>query len=320
MAFKNVRKPGGKKTVGTGGKNRKALKGKGPTPKAKDRPAHVKYRDKKERNPKNTRTAQFTKEPRRSFSNNEKRSASDFILGRNPVLEALKENVDAAVLRIANGVDVDDRLRQILTLASDKNLPVMEVERRELDRLTNNTNHQGVALAVSPYKYPDLKEVLAHTKTTPLLVILDGVTDPRNLGAVIRSAAGFYANAVVVAERRSAGVTGAVWKTAAGALSHVPVCQVVNITRTITDLQEKGFFAVALDGDGDMNLEQVDPDLANRPLILVIGAEGRGVSRLVAQTCDLRVQIPMSKKIESLNAAVATGVALYSITRSRKLD
>jgi tRNA(Leu) C34 or U34 (ribose-2'-O)-methylase TrmL len=134
------------------------------------------------------------------------------------------------------------------------------------------------------------------------------------------SAAGFYANAVVVAERRSAGVTGAVWKTAAGALSHVPVCQVVNITRTITDLQEKGFFAIALDGDGDMNLDQVDPDLANRPLILVIGAEGRGVSRLVAQTCDLRVQIPMSKKIESLNAAVATGVALYSITRSRKLD
>ena len=163
MAFKNARKPGGKKTVGSGGKNRKALKGKGPTPKAKDRPAHVKYRDKKERNPKNTRTAQFTKEPRRSFSNNEKRSASDFILGRNPVLEALKENVDAAVLRIANGVDVDDRLRQILTLASDKNLPVMEVERRELDRLTNNTNHQGVALAVSPYKYPDLKEILAHT-------------------------------------------------------------------------------------------------------------------------------------------------------------
>ena len=108
--------------------------------------------------------------------------------------------------------------------------------------------------------------------STPLLVILDGVTDPRNLGAVIRSAAGFYANAVVVAERRSAGVTGAVWKTAAGALSHVPVCQVVNITRTITDLQEKGLFAVALDGDGDMNLDQVDPDLANRPLILVIGA------------------------------------------------
>ncbi len=197
---------------------------------------------------------------------------------------------------------------------------IINLSHKPIKQPFNLTNHQGVALAVSPYKYPDLKEILAHTKTTPLLVILDGVTDPRNLGAVIRSAAGFYANAVVVAERRSAGVTGAVWKTAAGALSHVPVCQVVNITRTITELQEKGFFAVALDGDGDMNLDQVDPDLANRPLILVIGAEGRGVSRLVAQTCDLRVQIPMSKKIESLNAAVATGVALYSITRSRKLD
>jgi 23S rRNA (guanosine2251-2'-O)-methyltransferase len=196
----------------------------------------------------------------------------------------------------------------------------MEVERRELDRLTNNTNHQGVALAVAPYKYQNIKEVLAHVKTTPLVVILDGVTDPRNLGAVIRSAAGFYANAVVVTERRSAGVTGAVWKTAAGALSHVPVCQVVNITRTITELQERGFFAIALTGGGDLNLDQVDPDLANRPLLLVIGAEGRGVSRLVAQTCDLRVQIPMSPKIDSLNAAVATGVALYSITRSRKLN
>lgn len=309
-----------KKPAGSGGKNRKGLKGKGPTPKAKDRPAHVRYQDKKRKNPKNTRSAQFTKEPRRNSGNNEKRSASDFILGRNPVLEALKENVDAAVLRIANGVDVDERLRQILTIASEKNLPVMEVERRELDRLTNNTNHQGVALAVSSYKYPNLKEVLAHATGTPLLVILDGVTDPRNLGAVIRSAAGFYANAVVIAERRSAGVTGAVWKTASGALSHVPVCQVVNITRTITELQEKGFFAIALDGNGDQNLDSVDPELADSPIILVIGAEGKGVSRLVAQTCDLRVKIPMSNKVESLNAAVATGVALYSITRSRKLN
>jgi 23S rRNA (guanosine2251-2'-O)-methyltransferase len=318
MALNNKRKTTSKKAFGLGGKKRKSLKGKGPTPKAKDRVSHVNYQDKKSKNPKATRSQQYSKEPR-SFSNREKRPASDFILGRNPVLESLQENVDAAILRIANGVDVDDRLRTILTLASDKNIPVMEVDRKELDRLTNNTNHQGVALAVSAYKYKDLKEVLAHEKQTPLVVILDGVTDPRNLGAVIRSAAGFFASAVVIAERRSAGVTGAVWKTASGALAHVPVCQVVNITRTITELQDKGFFAIALDGEGEQNLDQVDPDLANNPLVLVIGAEGKGVSRLVSETCDIRVKIPMSKKIESLNAAVATGVALYSITRSRKL-
>ena len=314
MGFKNS---SGKRKIGSGGKRRKALKGKGPTPKAKDRVSHVNYQDRKNKNPKKTRSMQYQ---RKNYADNEKRPASDFILGRNPVLEALKENVDAAILRIASGVDIDDRLRQILTLAGNKNLSVLEVDRKELDRLTNNHNHQGVALAVTAYKYRQLAEVLAKETKTPLVVILDGVTDPRNLGAVIRSAAGFYASAVVIAERRSAGVTGAVWKTAAGALSHVPVCQVVNVTRTITDLQEKGFFAIALDGDGETSLEKVDPELANKPLILVIGAEGKGVSRLVSQTCDVRVKIPMSNKIESLNAAVATGVALYSITQSRKLN
>ena len=309
MAFKNSK---ARKQVGSGGKRRKRLEGKGPTPKAKDRVAHINYQANKG----------FKKSKSKPTSNfkQERRPASDFILGRNPVLEALKENVEAVVLRIASGIDIDEKVRQILTLASSKNISVLEVDRKELDRLTNNINHQGVALAVASYKYKDLKEVLAKNKENPLLIILDGVTDPRNLGAVIRSAAGFNATAVVIAERRSAGITGAVWKTAAGALSHVPVCQVVNITRTITELKEKGFFAIALDGDGETSLEKVDPDFANKPLIVVIGAEGKGVSRLVAQTCDLRVKIKMSKKIESLNAAVATGVALYSLTLSRKLD
>ena len=232
MAFKNSKS---KRQVGSGGKRRKRLEGKGPTPKAKDRVAHVNYKANKG----------FKKSKPKSNSNfnQERRPSSDFILGRNPVLEALKENVESVVLRIATGIDIDEKVRQILTLASSKNISVLEVDRKELDRLTNNINHQGVALAVASYKYKDLKEVLAKTKEIPLLIFLDGVTDPRNLGAVIRSAAGFSATAVVIAERRSAGITGAVWKTAAGALSHVPVCQVVNITRTITDLKEKGFFA-----------------------------------------------------------------------------
>ena len=309
MPFNNSKS---RKQVGSGGKRRKRLKGKGPTPKAKDRVAHVNYQANKG----------FKKSRPKSKPNShqERRPASDFILGRNPVLEALKENVEAVVLRIASGIDMDEKVRQILTLASSKNISVLEVDRKELDRLTNNINHQGVALAVAAYKYKDLKEVLAKNKDNPLIVFLDGVTDPRNLGAIIRSAAGFKATAVVIAERRSAGITGSVWKTAAGALSHVPVCQVVNITRTISELKDKGFFAIALDGEGETYLENVDQDFANKPLILVIGAEGKGVSRLVAQTCDLRVKIKMSKKIESLNAAVATGVALYALTLSRKLD
>jgi 23S rRNA (guanosine2251-2'-O)-methyltransferase len=197
-------------------------------------------------------------------------------------------------------------------------LPLLEVTRGELDRLTSGAVHQGVAVQIPPYVYADADDLVQGALDSgrpPLLVALDGVTDPRNLGAVVRSAAAFGAHGVVVPERRSATMTAAAWKASAGAALRVPVARVVNLTRALRTYQQEGLLVVGLAAEGDVTVAEVK-ELAE-PVVLVAGSEGRGLSRLVRETCDQLARIPIGPDAESLNAGVATGIALYEVARRR---
>ncbi|MEZ5115962.1 MAG: 23S rRNA (guanosine(2251)-2'-O)-methyltransferase RlmB [Candidatus Nanopelagicales bacterium] len=312
-----MRKAGSKKgaTVGSGGQRRKGLEGRGPTPKAEDREGHpARRRARAAEKHANASRGSGSRGPRTA------RDGAELVMGRNPVVEALRGGVPATALYLQQYVDTDDRVRDAVRLAADRGVSLLEVTRPELDRMTGGGVHQGLALKVTPYQYADPHDLLdrAAAADEPLLVVaLDGVTDPRNLGAVVRSAAAFGAHGVVVPERRAAGVTAAAWKTSAGAAARIPVARAVNLTRALKDLQRAGCMVVGLAADGDVSLPDVDPDLARGPLVLVVGSEGAGLSRLVAETCDLRASIPMTASTESLNAGVAAGIALYAVASAR---
>lgn len=296
--------------VGTGGNRRKGLEGKGPTPKAKDRPYHKAHKAAQA-------SEQRNKGPR-------KRAAGDaeWIIGRNSVVEALREDVPVNGLYVAEGAERDGRLREAFMLASEKGISLLEVTKVELDRLTGFNGHQGLAARIPAYEYAhadDLLDRAAEAREQPLIVALDQVTDPRNLGAIVRSAAAFGAHGVVIPERRAAGMTAAAWKTSAGAAARIPVAQTVNLTRQLKAYQEAGCMVVGLDMEGDITLPELGaPEgLADGPLVIVVGAEGGGLSRLVQETCDQIVSIPMVNSVESLNAGVAASVVLYAVAEAR---
>ena len=248
---------------------------------------------------------------------NPTREGPELLLGRNPVNEALRASIPATALYVAQGIDLDDRVTEIIRTAGDRGIPILEITRLELDRMTGGVLHQGVGLQVPPFAYENFDDLVAASmeQTAPLLVALDGVTDPRNLGAVIRSVAAFGAHGVFMTERRAAGITATAWRTSAGAAARVPVSQVVNLTRAIKTAQQAGFTAIGLDADGETDLYQLEAAVG--PLLVVVGSEGRGLSRLVGETCDLRVSIPMSSEVESLNASVAAAVTLAEVSRRR---
>lgn len=309
-----VRKKSKGKSVGTGGHGRQALEGKGPTPKAEDRPYHKAYKAKQLRERAAAKRPQKPQRPSGPVQ-----SDAELVTGRNSVLEALRTKIPATTLYIAARTEFDDRVKEILGIATGRGIPVFEVMRAEMDRMvTRDTVHQGVVLKVPEYQYSHPLDVLERAfekSETPLLAILDGVTDPRNLGAIIRSVAAFGGHGVIVPQRRAAGVTAAAWKTSAGAAARCPVAKATNLTRTIKDLQAQGVFVVGLDGGGDVPLPGLP--LADRPLAIVVGNEGSGLSRLVAQQCDAIVSIPISAATESLNAGIAASVACYEIARLR---
>jgi 23S rRNA (guanosine2251-2'-O)-methyltransferase len=303
-----VRKPGTKKgmVVGSGGQRRKGLQGKGPTPKAENRVSHPAKR---------RADAKAKAEQRRKSAGD----GPEFVAGRNPVAECIQAGVPAAGLYVAHGIDADDRVTQAVGGAADRGISVVEVPRGELDRMTGGALHQGLVLQVPPYRYAHPEDVLAAAQESglaPLLVALDGVTDPRNLGAVIRSAAAFGAHGVLLPQRRSAGLTAVAWRTSAGAAAKIPVAKAANLTRTLRDLKSEGLMVVGLDADSDITSD--DLDLATGPLVVVVGSEGRGLSRLVRDTCDQTVSIPMSSGVESLNASVAAGIVLSEVARRRR--
>lgn len=294
-------------TVGSGGQRRRGLQGRGPTPKAEERTGHPAAR----RAARTERAAGASgRTDRRS------RTTTEVVTGRNAVVEALRAHVPATTLYVASRIDSDDRVREALAAAVERDIPVLETPRAELDRLTDGAVHQGLAIQVPPYDYLHPDDLLdVELPGTPLIVALDGITDPRNLGAVIRSVGAFGGHGVVVPERRSAGMTAAAWKTSAGAAARVPVARATNLTRALQAYRSAGFFVVGLDADGDVTLPGLA--LADQPLVVVVGSEGKGLSRLVRDTCDQVVSIPMSAATESLNAGIAAAVALYEIARQR---
>ncbi len=248
---------------------------------------------------------------------NPTKEGPELLLGRNPVVEALRALVPATALYVAQGIDIDERITEIARTAGDRGIPILEVPRNELDRMTGGVLHQGVGLQVPPFAYENFDDLVAAAleQTAPLLVALDGVTDPRNVGAVIRSVAAFGGHGVFMTERRAAGITATAWRTSAGAAARVPVSQVVNLTRAIKAAQQAGFTAIGLDADGETDLYQLEAAVG--PLLVVVGSEGRGLSRLVGETCDMRVSIPMASTVESLNASVAAAVTLAEVARRR---
>ncbi len=308
-----VRKGASRKgpSVGSGGQRRRGLEGKGPTPKAADRPGSpAQQAARRAAAPARGRVA--------GQAPSRRRDTSDIVVGRNPIVEALRANVPALRLHVATGIEYDDRVREILATAGDMGLPVLEISRTEMDRITGVELHQGVALTVKPYVYADPATLLERGGRNPLIIALDGVTDPRNLGAIVRSAGAFGAAGVLVPERRSADMTAVAWRTSAGAAARTPVAKAVNLTRALQAYKKAGCFVVGLAADGAMQLPELDVELARGPLVLVIGSEGKGLSRLVTETCDVIVSIPMIGGTESLNASVAASVALYAVAAARR--
>jgi 23S rRNA (guanosine2251-2'-O)-methyltransferase len=339
------RKPGTKKgpTKGSGGNRAKGLEGKGPTPAAEDRPNHKSYRG----GGSTGKSGQGAPAPRqrqgpdggggrsaaprgRRASTREAPDGPQVVVGRNPVVESLRAHIPATALHVAQGIDIDDRVREALRAAGDQHISVLEVPRGDVDRLADGAVHQGLALSVPAYEYAHPDDLLeqarqaAHlAKVEPLLVALDGVTDPRNLGAVVRSAAAFGAHGVLLPLRRSVGVTPVAWRTSAGAAARMPIGRATNLSRTLAAWNDDGFVSVGLDGEVATTIDDLDavagPDAALGPLVVVVGSEGKGLSRLVRETCTGTVAIPMAGDVESLNASVAAGVALAEVARRRRL-
>lgn len=299
-------------------KGKRSLRGKGPTPRAEDRPYHKKYKSKEENQRRRTERKRIDakRSDRKRDYRRDPKDHVDTVAGRNAVVEALRAGIPAKELVVAVGVDVDERLNESIRLSQKMGIGIREVERRQIENMTGIANHQGVALVVKPFQYSSQKEIFARAKEPALFVAVDGVTDPRNIGAIARSAAAFSADGLLIPERRNASLTAAAWKTSAGAAARLPIAQITNLARSIDDAKAYGCFVVGLDGDADTTVNSME--IADQPLYVIVGSEGKGLSRLVREKCDLLISIPMSSAVESLNASVAMSIALYAIDQKRQ--
>src|ERR1700739_1711870 len=292
-----VRKPGTKKgpTVGSGGNRRRGLEGRGATPPAHMRPNHPAA--------KRAAAKQKSRQPAK------KTDQSEIVLGRNPVVECLRASVPATALYVALGAAADERVTESVGRAADSGIPILEVPRADLDRISANGLHQGIALQVPPFVYthPDALLAAALESSPALLVALDNISDPRNLGAIVRSVSAFGGHGVLIPQRRSGAVTAVAWRTSAGAAARLPVARATNLNRTLRDWGGAGLQVGGLDAEGETVIAAV---AAGGDLVLVVGSEGKGLSRLVRENCDVVLSIPMAGPTESLNAAVAAGVVL----------
>ena len=237
------------------------------------------------------------------------------IEGRNPIIEALKNNRPIEKIMV-NKASKEGSIKKILAMAKENKVIIQEVDRHKLDEMSESHAHQGVIAITSDYRYYDLDEILEIPRQNgedPFFIILDGITDPHNLGSIIRTADAVGAHAVIIPKRRSVQITPIVAKASAGAVEYLPVCKVTNIVNTIKTLKENGLCIAAVDMDGQTFYQQ---NLGG-PLGLVVGSEGEGISRLVKQNCDFTVSMPMSGNVTSLNASVAGGILLYEVYRQR---
>ena len=236
--------------------------------------------------------------------------------GRNAILEALRNGRDMEKLMVIKG-SAEGTIKRIMAQASKKGVVIQEVSRQKLDEHTQTKNHQGVIAVVSAHNYATVEEILEYAQSKgepPFIVILDGITDPHNLGAIIRSAECAGAHGVIIPKHRSVGLNATVGKTSAGAIEYMPVARVTNIVKTMEQLKKQGLWFACADMKG---LDYFDTDMKGA-IGVVIGSEGDGVSRLVKENCDFTVAIPMYGKIASLNASVAAGLLLYEVVRQRK--
>ena len=237
------------------------------------------------------------------------------IFGRNPVMEALKSNRTINKIWLAKGGQKGS-VREIVALAKEKRIAVQMVERSKLDKMFPHENHHGVAASVASADYvawQDIVDAARQKGEDPLLVILDELEDPHNLGAILRSVDAVGAHGVIIPKRRAVPLTDGVAKASAGAIEHVPVARVSNLVQVIEELKKQGIWIAGADLHGEYMHKQ---DLTG-PLAIVVGSEGKGLGKLVRESCDYVVSIPMQGKINSLNASVATGVLLYEVYRQR---
>ncbi len=263
----------------------------------------------------------FVREERRNeyedtFMNSESYEQYNKVFGRNAVREALKADRNINKLYIAKG-ETDHTLTVIVAMAKERGINISYTDRRKLDFFTNNQNHQGVVAVCSPVEFVSVEEILhaAHEKgEKPFVIMLDGITDPHNAGAIIRSAYCAGAHGIIISKRRSALISEGVFKSSAGSVEYLPISQVANLAQTIDMLKKEGLFAICCDMDGT-NYTEIDYDM---PLLLIIGAEGEGVGRLVREKCDFVASIPIKGNIDSLNASVAAGIVMFEAVKYRK--
>ncbi|MBR7021454.1 MAG: 23S rRNA (guanosine(2251)-2'-O)-methyltransferase RlmB [Lachnospiraceae bacterium] len=239
------------------------------------------------------------------------------IEGRNAVLEAFRAGKTIDKIYIQNGCK-DGPIQSILREAKKGDTIINFVEKERLDQMSQSGKHQGVIAQAAAYEYAEVEDILAAAEAkgeAPFLLILDGIEDPHNLGAIIRTANQAGAHGIIIPKRRAVGLTAVVARTSAGAINYTPVAKVTNLVRTMEDLKKRGIWFVCADMDGDV-MYNVD---MTGPIGLVIGNEGSGVSRLVKEACDYTAQVPMKGDVDSLNASVAAGVLAYEIVRQRMM-
>ena len=241
---------------------------------------------------------------------------SDYIVGRNAVREALRSGRTIQRLFITND-KVQGSLQEIIGLAKDKGIELRRVDDKQLSKYADGVVHQGVVALAAPVKFADLGEVLQNWSSdkAPLLILLDGIEDPHNMGAIIRTAECCGATAVLIPKRHTAPINATVAKTSAGALESIPLVQVGNVAQTIEELKKQGFWVLGAHMEGQQTLYQAD---LTSPLVLVIGNEGKGLSRLTKERCDFLVTIPLYGRINSLNASVAAAILMYEAVRQRQ--
>lgn len=242
---------------------------------------------------------------------------SDLIYGRHPVLAALEGDRQLNRIWITPRLRYDPRFHNLINTTKAKGCVVDEVEPRRLSQITQGANHQGVAAQVAPYEYLDLPDLIAQAKAKtqhPVIVVTDGIVDPHNLGAVIRTAEAIGAQGLVLPQRRASGITSTVMKVAAGALENFAVARVVNLRQALEELKASGFWIYGLSADAEKSLHTVD---YSGPIALVIGSEDKGLSLLTQANCDFLLSIPLQGKTPSLNASVAAAMSLYEVFRQR---
>lgn len=246
----------------------------------------------------------------------DKEMREDLIEGRNAVIEALKSDRTIEYILAATGNTIGS-INKVFGIAREKGIVIKEVDRKKLDSMSVTGAHQGVIAVVTPYKYCEIEEIIQYAEEKgekPFVLVLDEIEDPHNLGSIIRTAEICGVHGIIIPKRRNVGITPTVYKTSAGAIEHMKIAKVANINNAVDKLKENGIWVYGADMDGQSYCYQTDFTGA---VALVIGSEGRGISKLTKDKCDMLVKIPMSGKITSLNASVAAGIMMYEVLKQK---